>query len=291
MKSMKKQMRIAAAVLTGALLILTGPLGAFAAADNAVEFDLADGETPEWDYVGVTTRGSLNDLFGEVTKELAPGATRTVDVQLRNRSDESVTFYLRAEALTGDGAKALESDFAGKTAIDDLLGYIETEVYYGDGRIYKGTLGGAAADNTIYARDGALLGTLSANSYGSIKVTLSVSEKLDNRYFNALCAVNWTFTATGGATDGPPPPPPPPPRLDDGQLTEIEDDDTPLATQLGEPGEPEVVVIADPETPLALPQTGGLMTYATPAALALAVLLALYAATYVRGRKKENKAS
>jgi LPXTG-motif cell wall-anchored protein len=50
-----------------------------------------------------------------------------------------------------------------------------------------------------------------------------------------------------------------------------------------------LVVIADPETPLALPQTGGLMTYATPAALALAVLIALYAATYVRGRKKTIK--
>ncbi|MDR2295552.1 MAG: LPXTG cell wall anchor domain-containing protein [Clostridiales Family XIII bacterium] len=51
------------------------------------------------------------------------------------------------------------------------------------------------------------------------------------------------------------------------------------------------MIIADPETPLALPQTGGLMTYATPAALALVVLVALYIAIGARSRKKANKAA
>ena len=275
--------------MTSALLILTGPLGVFAAGENAADFDLANGETPEWNYVGVTTHGDLNDLFGEVTKELAPGATRTVGIQLRNRSDESVRFHLRAEALTGEGAKALESDFEGKRAIDDLLSNIAVTVEYQGSPIYAGTLDGAGSGD-LYTELGAALGTLAAQSYGEIEVTLNVSEGLGNAYFNALCAVSWTFTAIGdeGDDDGRWERPP---RLDDGPLTEIEDDDTPLATQLGEPDEPEVVIIADPETPLALPQTGGLMTYATPAALALAVLVALYVATYVRGRKKENEAS
>jgi hypothetical protein len=280
---MKKHIRIAAAVLSGALLIISGPLSAFAAVgSNTADFDREAGAGNEWSYIGVRSYGAnLNDLFGEVTKELVPGDTKTVDVQLRNSSDAATTFWLRAEALTGDGAKALEGDY-NKTAVDALLSNIEIDVRYGTASIYTGTLGGVTgtAPGELYSDTGAQLGTLAANSNANITVTLEVSDALRNNYFNSLCAVNWIFTATqeeGG--DGPPPPPPPP-------LTPIEDEEVPLAEP---PEDTDLVVIADPETPLGLPQTGGLMTYATPAALALLVLVALYAATYIRGRKGLRK--
>jgi hypothetical protein len=275
---MKKHIRIAAAVLTGALLIITGPLSAFAAAE--ANFDREAGAGSEWSYVGVTSYGDLNDLFGAVTKELVPGDTKTVGVQLRNSSDAATTFWLKAEALTLDGAKALEDDFAGKTAIDALLDNIGIDVYYGTESVYTGTLGGVGSGD-LYL-NGAELGTLAANSYGDITVTLAVSNTPDNSYKNSLCAVKWTFTATqeegggggGGGGGGTP-------------LEELEEEDVPLAEAL--PEDTDIVVIADPETPLALPQTGGLMTYATPAAIALAVLIALYAATYIRGRRSMSK--
>lgn len=298
----RKHIRIAAAVLTGVLLILIGPLGAFAAMgnENEARFDRQAGEGNEWSYVGVKTYGDLNDLFGEVTKNLAPGAEKTVTVRLGNESDARATFSLRAEALTGDGAKALESEFKGKEADDALLSNINIAVSYQGTSIYAGTLRGAGGTGDLYTDAGAALGTLEAGNAGTIEVTLSVSRDLDNRYFNKLCAVNWTFTATQEDPeipdddddyyygDGPGTPGAATP-LDDGPLTDIGDEDTPLATLTGDPEDPDLVVIADPDTPLALPQTGGLMTYATPAALALAVLLALYAVTYIRGRKKADK--
>jgi hypothetical protein len=275
---MKKHIRIAAAVLTGALLTIIGPLSAFAAAE--ANFDREAGAGNEWSYLGVTSYGDPADLFGAVTKELVPGDTKTFNVQLRNSSDAATTFWLKAEALTLDGAKALEDDFAGKTAIDALLGHIGIDVSCGTTSVYTGTLGGVGSGD-LYL-NGAELGTLAANSYEDVNVTLTVSDTLDNRYTNSLCAVNWTFTATqedpvgggGGGGGGTP-------------LEELEDEDVPLAEAL--PEDTDIVVIADPETPLALPQTGGLMTYATPAAIALAVLLLLYAATYIGSRRNIRK--
>jgi hypothetical protein len=310
---MKKHIRIAAAILlSGILAVMTGPLAAFATDNNTVDFDREAEGGKYWSYIGVKTYGDLNDLFGEVTKELAPGDGKTVVVQLRNSSDTEAAFWLKAEALTGDGAKALESSFADKKALDDLLANISIEVHYKDALIYAGTLDGVGTSG-LYSETGVLLGTLNAGNYGEITATLKVSEDLDNGYFDSLCAVRWLFAATqedpeepeepeepvpgdpgdpgdpGGPGGGPGPSatiPEDPTPLDEGPLTEIDD----YATPLGElPEDTDLVVIADPETPLALPQTGGLMTYATPAALALAVLIALYAATYIRGRKKSNK--
>jgi hypothetical protein len=280
---MKKHIRIAAAVLSGALLIITGHLSAFAAVGStAANFDREAGVGKEWSYVGVKSYGSeLNDLFGAVTKELMPGDTKTVRVQLRNSSDAATTFWLKAEALTEDGAKILEEDFAGKKAVDALLSNIEIDVRCGTESIYTGTLGGVTGtDSKLYSDTGALLGTLAANSNADITVTLKVSDTLGNRYMSSLCAVNWIFTATQDD-----PLPRRDPRLRE-PLEEIEDEDVPLAEP---PEDTDLVVIADPETPLALPQTGGLMTYATPAALALVALIALYAATYIRGRRNSRK--
>jgi hypothetical protein len=310
---MRKHIRLAAALMSAALLAAANTSAVFAAAvSGAADFGAGAGGDG-WGYVGVTTYGDTNslfDLFGGGTKNLAPGAVRTVNVQLRNRSGAEATFWLRAEALTGGGAKLLEGDFAGKTAVDGLLEKIDITVSYKGEPIYAGTLGGVGTGG-LYSETGAALGTLGADSYGGITVTLRVSDALGNGYFNSLCAVNWTFTATRGDES----PADSPGRsgpgygpgsgygsasvtnpgygtaaasLDDGLLAEIGDGDVPLSEM---PDDTDLVVIADPATPLALPQTGGLMTYATPAAIALAVLLALYAATYIRGRKPGRKAA
>jgi LPXTG-motif cell wall-anchored protein len=75
--------------------------------------------------------------------------------------------------------------------------------------------------------------------------------------------------------------------IDGGPLTDLPDDLTPQGTVNNIPEGTDMVVVVDPEVPLALPQTGGLMTFATPAALALAVLIGLYAATFIKKRRSK----
>jgi hypothetical protein len=77
--------------------------------------------------------------------------------------------------------------------------------------------------------------------------------------------------------------------IDDGPLTDLPDDLTPQGTVNNLPEGTDMVVVVEPEIPLALPQTGGLITFATPAALALAVLIGLYAATFVKKRRSEEE--
>ncbi|MDR1571043.1 MAG: hypothetical protein LBS32_00805 [Clostridiales Family XIII bacterium] len=321
---MKKYGRIAAAVLLGAVTAMIGPCGSFAAADGAVSFSREAGPGDYWGYeLPVQSYGAgLNDLFGDVTKELVPGDERTVRVRLGNRGASEAYFYLRAEALPieggeadeklSDGARAsiaaVKDAFGDKAAMDALLENIGVAVTYKGAEIYSGTLGGTAEagapESALYGA-GAALGTLAPGGYGDIELSLKVSESLGNSYFNALCAVDWIFTATqedpplgggdgggggggggsGGGTIGESLPP-----LDDGQIADIEDEGTPMATLLDGPEDPELVIIADPNTPLALPQTGGLLTYATPAAIALAALVALYAALSLRDRKRRAAA-
>ncbi|MDR1439789.1 MAG: hypothetical protein LBJ10_07220 [Clostridiales bacterium] len=326
---MKIHKRIAAALLPAALLAMTSLPAAYAASANVADFDREASGAP-WSYIGVRTYGSLDDLFGDAMKELVPGDARTVAVQLQNSSLQTAQFWLRAEALTEAGAKALEGEFPSKAAVDALLGHVSISVDYQGATIYAGTLGGVGTGD-LYTGNGVALGTLAGGSYGTISVSLRVSEALGNDYANSMCAVNWVFTATqedevgnpgggenqpGGAPDSIDPNAPggaaelqpggdgedigdegvpegagvpgdsgdpgsEPPPIDDGTLTDIGDEGAPE-------GSADMVVIADPDTPLGLPQTGGLLTYATPAGIALVVLMALYAATYARGRKKRQ---
>lgn len=335
---MKTLKRIAAALLPALALSMASLPAAHAASQNMADFN-REAAAP-WSYIGVRTYGSLNDLFGDVTKELAPGDEKAVTVQLRNSSQRQAEFWLRAEALTGDGAKALEADFPSKAAVDALLGNISIDIDYQGAPIYAGSLGGVGTSD-LYTGEGVSLGTLEAGAYGAIEVSLRVSAALGNEYQNSMCAVRWIFTATqddeeppeeptttAPSGDGTPPGPgggqgsiepndpgpgatvPPgdaelgigegnvpggagetgnagdgaPDSRDDGQVEDLPEGDIPQ----GAPGDPDMVVVADPNTPLGLPQTGGLLTYATPAALALIALLALYAATYLRGRNRKG---
>jgi hypothetical protein len=77
--------------------------------------------------------------------------------------------------------------------------------------------------------------------------------------------------------------------IDEGPLTDLSDDLTPLGSVETLPEDVDLVVVADPEIPLSLPQTGGLLTFATPAALSLAVLTGLYTATFIKKRRREKE--
>jgi hypothetical protein len=138
---------------------------------------------------------SVADYFGDATKGLYPGARASVAVQLRNNTADMVSFYLRAEALTGEAARGLEAAFDGKVAIDALLENIDITVTHGGAAIYRGTLGGSASGTApdLYTT-GAFLGRVSPGYWGNVAVELTVRD-LDNTFVDALCAVTWVFEA------------------------------------------------------------------------------------------------
>jgi hypothetical protein len=302
MKIIKKT---AAATLSVALALACGPLAAYAGA--GAEF-FGDVGAP-WSYVDVTVIGGVNDLFGDIAKELAPGDERALTVQLRNRSSAEAVFSLKASALTGEAAEALEGVYAGKSAMDVLLDAVTAEITYSGGVIYDGPLRGSSSA-PLYGTDGVILGSLGAGSYGTIGVTLRVPGNLDNSYMDSLCAVEWVFAASQEDSSPVTPPTTPttpsvpgsgtgtipgttpgadisdePTPLDEGPVSGADDiygEDVPLGDK------PDLVVVVDDPTPMGLPQTGGLMTFATPAAIALIVLLAMFAMTFVGKRKKER---
>jgi hypothetical protein len=189
----------AAATLSGLLLFAGGPPDVFAAGmgNDEVVYRSGGADASFDRYQGnVKIYGDVQDLFGEVTKDLMPGSIRNFDVQFRNYVDKNVTFYLKAEALTGGGAKNLENvdRFEGYTAMDELLEHVRITIEHAGNIIYSGSLDGPGSP-ALYTGSGVVLGTLAPGTQGTLDITLSVSKSLRNQFFNSLCAVNWIFSA------------------------------------------------------------------------------------------------
>jgi len=310
--SLKKPVR---SVLIALLVVAVISVPLLAAASPSADFNYPG--DPIWSFGDVTVYSdglgleSIDDLFGLITKELAPGMKREINIRLENHSANTYSFYLKAQAKTGDEANALEKFFPGKTAEDSLLNAIDTTVYYTGGNIYTtegiiydGKLSGNAGAAMYDGAHGVLLGTLGANSYGTVRATISIPESLGNEYMSTLCAVNWWFTAAmiespqnpdtspsvtyppdGGQTTPPvttfiPPSPVPTGDIENPEETDIGEIEVPKE---------EIVVVVDPGGKL--PQTGGIATYVAPAVLALSVLLLLLAITFISKRKKKRRDS
>jgi hypothetical protein len=326
----RRFIRAAAAMLSG-ILMFTGvfaqarAIGAPAATAN-VELNGVNAR-PQWEPLVAKTYGpagnEIKDLFGEVTKGLAPGDEKTVSVRLRNGSADTVVFYLKARALDAERANELAGEaYFDKSATTaalnaELLSQIRVTVTHLGATLYAGTLGGASADDTMYTADyGAALGAVSAGWYGDIVVTLTVGD-LDNRFQNLLTGVEWVFVAdqrapevvnpgtpdptpppatqppASGDPDAPPAPPvePADPNPDPGE-TDIAEAEPPLAglddAPITDIGEDDVPLDAIPDI-VVVPKTGddgGVMTYATVAGIAL-VIMAVLLVTSPRKRKQD----
>ncbi|MDR2156531.1 MAG: hypothetical protein LBO81_01950, partial [Clostridiales Family XIII bacterium] len=258
----KVNRRFASVLAVMSVLTLTAPVFAADADFNG------EGASPVWAYDTLSVRAYGYDAFGDATKDLAPGAIRSLSVRLRNNTADTVEFRLAADPLTGARAEALETGFPGKTADDSLLDAIGITVRHGAAQLYVGTLRGLAADGdaALYGNAGVSLGLVSGGYSGLIEVTLSVPSSLPSSAMDTLCAVSWRFAAT--QYNDPPPkpqepdnppgaqsPPDPqspagqsarpdagaaqsqgePPILDDTPAAELQDADVPAS-----PGSPDV---------------------------------------------------
>jgi hypothetical protein len=78
--------------------------------------------------------------------------------------------------------------------------------------------------------------------------------------------------------------------IGDGLIESLPDEEMPFGALTDQPDGPDMVVVVDPAIPLGvgLPQTGGLLTYASAAGIALIGLLVLYAATFIKKRRDEE---
>ena len=136
----------------------------------------------------------IDDLFGMKTKELKPGDVENISMLLENKSSETYEFYLHARALTGDKAKERELDNLGKNVKESLLDLIKIAVSYDGSDLYNGVLRGNGT--SMYSNSGVLLGIIGPNQEKEIKVTLTIpGEEVGNEYQNALCTVDWWFSA------------------------------------------------------------------------------------------------
>jgi hypothetical protein len=281
-----------AAVLSG-ILILFGSASALAA-PGEVGFDRrATGVTSTGTTIYDNTGAAVTDLFDTAAKDLAPGDVRSFTVQLRNTSNETVRFYLKATVPTQAELDALTTaasvtpTFADNSNAHytDLLTLVQIKVtnQSNSAVLYTGPIGGSAGAD-LYDADGVFIGTVSAGWAGSIEIEVTIPDTLDNTYQGTLTAVDWVFTVQaddrggGGNTSTPTPSPSP------GFV--IEDDEPPL-------GSIDNKIIDEDDTPLAdfwvAPHTGddsNVFQFATVAAVALVALLLIL---FVGRRDKKEK--
>jgi len=239
--------------------------------------------TPIWSFGNVTVYSdsidSIDDLFGDVTKELGPGMKKEINLRLENHSGVAYTFFMGAQPKTGTEASALERFFPGKRADDSLLDAIDTTIHYtgGDiytteGVIYDGKLRGNAGEAMYHNARGVPLGTLGPASFGTVRATITIPVTLGNAYMDTLCAVDWWFAAeaipgptptptpTTSPTETPPtetpptetPPPgtPPPGTPSPGAISGSDDPYTPPPSPTISPPPAPPTDIGDPDTPL-----------------------------------------
>ena len=219
---MNKFIRRLAVVLLAGLVPLSALVGhAQAAVSGVARFD---GDAPPlapWEIGGtvydIRTGLEITDFFGEITKELMPGDTRTFSVRLTNNTAFTVEFFLRAAPVTHDPATSFEgetsddltasgSDFDDKSPLigDALLDAVTLTILNpfaptGSPPLYEGAMRGNSADPTsIYSRanvNGIALGYVGAHAVGLIQVTVDIPRELGDEYQDAFAAVEWIFYA------------------------------------------------------------------------------------------------
>ncbi|MDR0862354.1 MAG: hypothetical protein LBN30_06245 [Oscillospiraceae bacterium] len=278
---MKKSIKRLAAAVLSVILALTVCSGAALAAGTELTGSGAEQTFAPWGGTAVKTYKygtdqTITDLFGDATKNLAPGDTASTTVTLTNNATEAVTFYLRATPIRKEKAVNLTepkstdgdgSDFQDKTANDDLLDLVTIVIVSNEASprtLYNGRLNGL--DSTFYGPPNTTnespipIGTVSSGSSASITATITIPESLGNTYQDTLTAFEWVFYAwIPDPVDSPTPPDypgDPSPAVSPAvsveptpEPTEFTEPTIPLGLMTPEPTQPPVVDYPTPPTP------------------------------------------
>jgi hypothetical protein len=325
----KTKNRLAAAVLSVIISLATLGAPAAAAADGDNNADFNGNTKPPFSFTETQTyavggsRGEIKDFFGEITKNLSPGDTKTVTVRLKNTADRDATFWLIATPLDDTETATLLADgspFAGKTAseglLDQIVVVIRHDVAATSQEMYEGPMSGRDSPVAQLIPYTLPIGTVTPNNTATITVELRIPDTLGNKYQNTLAAVDWTFYVEMEEPEQPSGPPgvvvppaqpnqpdtpaqpnqpaqpanPAPPVNND---ETIEDAPPPLTEYTPPIIDDDETTIDEEEIPLAdfevAPKTGddapGMMTFATVAAIALVTIIVLL----MTGGRKKNK--
>jgi len=260
---------------------------ASAKSEAAVEFT-GEGGADSWKL-------NTQDLFGDNTKNLAPGLEASTEVDLHNSSKYSANFYLMARPENID-----EIGIASLYDLVDILVTFKTQGSSATEReIYRGKFGGSAGSD-LYSADGALLGVLTPSQTGIITVTINISNTVGNEYMAKVCSANWEFKAVGiipqsggnvetSGTNNV--------QEETAQIGEdaqvpldeknsANNSDSGIGFAVNTAQDPSVVLVS---TGSGMPQTGGIRTFVMPLAIFLAILISLFFGVTIYNQRKSKK--
>ena len=299
-------LRLAAAVLSGFVLLMALPMSA--SADGEADYNGMNATdvwqirqlpaAPVYTYNG---GAPIIDFFGAITKNLVPGDVRTVSVLLNNNAAQAVTFYLTSTPVThmtepSSVLMTTEGSFDNKDPLlnDELLENVLIDV----------ACNGVTLSRTLRDEWVLNIGSLASGAYCVIEVTVTIKD-LDNSFMDSFAAVQWAFrsesTEDGGGVNPRPTVTPTPtvttsPPVEDAVVTpdvvNVEDDAPPLGDY-----EEDTVTIPDEEVPktdfevvvVEIPRTGdyeNLTLLIAIASIALIGMVALLVLTLRKPRKE-----
>jgi LPXTG-motif cell wall-anchored protein len=239
---------------------------------------------------------STEDLFGEKTKDLAPGIETSVDIELLNSSTVPATFYLAAKPENTEETKMLQD------AVDMAVSYKIKGDNTAGREIYRGKLSGR--DNTVlYSENGASLGVLGPKQTGIITVAINIPSSLGNEYMEKICSINWKFIAvefiqannSDSVVDMGEAPSDINVPLEDGSIliSSPEGDNSSGDAKNKAPvisvGDADSAAVTLVSLGSGIPQTGGIKTYVLPLVIILIVLAGLFAFTFYKRKSKAGR--
>ena len=132
------------------------------------------------------------DLFANF-KNLLPGCSRTQVIKLKNASNSTVKFLLRAESV--DKKSLSDED---RNLVELLLSkYATITVKNGNSVIYKGTVDGAPKSQGGYTMSKDIsLGSIKSKGTKDLVVTLTMDPEMEKEFQSVQDKVSWVFTVT-----------------------------------------------------------------------------------------------
>lgn len=135
---------------------------------------------------GFSVEANETDLFASF-KDLTPGCGRVQTIRLRNRSQEEVEIFLRAQEM----AQKEQSEKVQKI----LTTYATIQIKEKDKVLYRGPVCGNGKASSM--TQDISLGRFSANSAKDLTVTLSLSPEIEKDMQHLSAQVKWVFSAKG----------------------------------------------------------------------------------------------
>lgn len=132
------------------------------------------------------------DLFASF-KNLLPGCSRTQRIYVENDSDETVEIFLRA-----DKAHQKEMSDEQSRLVNQMLNeYAAIEIMNGEETIYEGPVSGNLSGARQTMKNDISLGMFIPHNIETLKVKLSLSPDMDNKFLELSGKVKWVFMAKG----------------------------------------------------------------------------------------------